>query len=130
MSATAGKTSELIALLADGRRRTVPEIHSHLGPCRLNSRAAEARRRLRVRVGRTLLCVHAPGVTGPAAYSYVIPGGPLTRRELSVLGTRSSRSVSDPLTRSEPEPKSRNGGSGVLHPRSSGSEPLCLIEAA
>ena len=89
-----GATSELIALLADGHPRTVPEIHAAIGPCRLNSRAAEARKRLRAQ-GRDLVMTRAPGVAGAEAYSYVIPGGPLTRRELSVVRRpRSSRSVS------------------------------------
>lgn len=83
-----GKTSELI-----GRSRSVPEIHRAIGECRLNSRAAEARKRLRAH-GRDLVMTRAPGVAGAEAYSYRIPGGPLTSRELSRLATGSSRVVS------------------------------------
>lgn len=144
-----GKTSELIALLADGRSRSVPEIHAVIGPCRLNSRAAEARKRLRAQ-GRDLVCSRTPGVSGPEAYVYRIVDGPLTERETSVgdepgeatshvpVSSRAddvtSRSVSDSLTRSGPDPQSSEGfalsGSGAFRGRPSGSEQLSLDVAA
>lgn len=124
-----GKTSELIALLADGRSRSVPEIHSVIGPCRLNSRAAEARKRLKKRTGRKLICTHTPGLTGPAAYSYVIPGGPLTQRELSVLTIRSSRCVSGPPAHSAPV-LSDHSFSGSDEVSDTGAEQLSLLVAA
>ena len=109
-----GKTSELIALLSDGRSRTVPEIHAVIGPCRLNSRAAEARARLRAQ-GRDLVCARTPGLSGPGAYSYRIVDGSLTEGDHGSPGTHvwpglgcqlAAPSVSDSLTFSGPEPQS------------------------
>jgi len=48
---------------------SVPEIHAAIGPCRLNSRAAELRAR-----GVQIVCVRLPGVSGPEAYVYRIVG--------------------------------------------------------
>lgn len=49
---------------------------------------------------------------------------------LQIATGRSSRSLSDSLTPSGPEPQPRNGGSNELHPRSSGPEQLSLMVAA
>lgn len=76
----------LYACLRDGAPWTRRDIYEHTGEFFLtNNAAAELRKRgievLHTRAGRLDV--------------YQI--GPLTRRELSVLGTRSSRFVSDPL---------------------------------
>jgi hypothetical protein len=54
----------VLALLADGRRHTVPEIHERCGTMRLNSRVAELRTR-----GYDIECVRVPG-KGAASYAY------------------------------------------------------------
>ncbi len=59
----------LLAVLADGGWHSVPEIHWLIGPCRLNSRAAELRAR-----GVQIVCERTPGVSGPGAYAYRIEG--------------------------------------------------------
>lgn len=63
-------------LLADGVARSVTEIHAVIGPCRLNSRACELRKRLR-REGADLICEHVKGRTGPDGYVYRITAAPV-----------------------------------------------------
>lgn len=126
-----GKTSELIALLDDGRRRSVPEIHEHLGPCRLNSRACEARKRLR-KVGRDLVMTRAPGVAGAEAYSYQIVPLALEQPESSGSGSGCSSAAEAhhlPLPGSAPGLPDLlfSGSDEVL---TTGAEQLSLLVAA
>lgn len=62
----------VLAVLADGRTHTVPEIHERAGTMRLNSRVAELRNR-----GHQIECVRLRGRTGADAYAYrLLDGSP------------------------------------------------------
>ena len=55
----------VLAVLADGRPHTVPDIHRRAGTMRLNSRVAELRKR-----GHDIVCERVKHRKGPGAYRY------------------------------------------------------------
>lgn len=57
--------ARVLAVLADGKPHSVPEIHRRAGTMRLNSRVADLRKQ-----GHTIVCEHVKGKTGAAAYRY------------------------------------------------------------
>lgn len=67
---TLSQNERILALLSDRQPHRVPDIHRAVGTCRLNSRVAELRKRLR-REGQTIVCRHLEG-TGAEAYEYQI----------------------------------------------------------
>jgi hypothetical protein len=71
----------VLAVLADGKRHTVPTIHRKAGTMRLNSRIAE----LRDRYGYDIACTHdgRRGRKGAAAYGYTLLGGPPLPEDIS-----------------------------------------------
>lgn len=70
---SASQCERVLAVLADGRTHTVPEIHQLAGTMRLNSRVAELRGR-----GHNIECVRLRGRTGANAYAYRLLSGPPT----------------------------------------------------
>lgn len=70
MSRAPSQNDRILALLSDRQPHRVPDIHRAVGTCRLNSRVAELRKRLRSE-GLTVICHHLGGV-GAEAYSYQI----------------------------------------------------------
>lgn len=68
--ARVSQNDRVLAALADGRWRTVPELHARVGPCRLNSRVAELRKR-----GHRIECRTVAGRVGPARYEYRLVSG-------------------------------------------------------
>lgn len=69
MTRASSQNDRILELLADRRPHRVPDIHQAVGTCRLNSRIAELRKRLRAE-GLTIVCRHLPGLTGAEAYEY------------------------------------------------------------
>ena len=57
--------ARVLAVLADGKPHSVPEIHRKAGTMRLNSRVADLRKQ-----GHDIVCEHVKGKTGAAAYRY------------------------------------------------------------
>lgn len=84
---TGSQTSRILALLSDRRPHRVPEIHRVVGTCRLNSRIAELRPRLKPD-GLTIVCRHIEGLSGPEAYEYTLM--PLEEVEAPASSTSSS----------------------------------------
>lgn len=70
MTRAPSQNERILALLSDRQPHRVPDIHRAVGTCRLNSRVAELRKRLR-REGQTIVCRHLSG-TGAEAYEYQI----------------------------------------------------------
>jgi hypothetical protein len=85
----------VLAVLADYKPHTVPEIHRKAGTMRLNSRIAE----LRVRYGYNIACEHVSGRRGAAAYRYKLSPpawGPLPPELAELRQQREQAAAFDP----------------------------------
>jgi hypothetical protein len=65
------QNARILAVLWDGQRHTVPEIHRRAGGCRLNSRISELRRH-----GCEIECDRDPRRKGAGAYGYRLVATP------------------------------------------------------
>lgn len=65
------QNARILAVLADGKPKTVPTIHRRAGSCRLNSRVAELRS-----YGYDIVCERLPHRKGASAYRYTWIGAP------------------------------------------------------
>lgn len=103
------QNARILAVLDDEHWHTVSQIHSVVGPCRLNSRIAELRKK-----GNAILCRRIPGKTGAEAYEYrLLPDSDPDRAPLGTVVQFEDASLPPSRVSSPPAPVSPSAGAGL-----------------